>query len=116
MDQIFFSSHGLMPKQLVSFQEEYNTTLANKKKESMPTVLCGSMFKTNGTCLKAKLLLYFYRTRTQIIYGQTRREQEVTISLWLFERLTMQNLIAPGDFSSLKQMGDSNPIIKNLML
>jgi hypothetical protein len=73
MDQIFWLTYLLDAKATSVFQieEEYNTTLAlQKKAESCLLFSVVPCFKTNGTCLKVSFFI-FYRTRTQIIYGQT---------------------------------------------
>jgi hypothetical protein len=73
-------------------------------------------FKTNGGLKGQSYFFILQDAHANYLWSDSKGTGSLPLAFEVLEKATMQNLIAPGDFSSLKQMGDSNPIIKNLML
>lgn len=118
--KFFGALYGLNTKANTIFsdiEKEYNTTLAlAKKATSKPTVLSGAMFQDQWYVPQGQSWASLFLKDAQANYLWA--DSNGTGSLALpFETILekaqeAQFWIAPGDFSSLKEMSDSNPHYK----
>ncbi|MEC5166197.1 iron complex transport system substrate-binding protein [Flavobacterium sp. PL11] len=98
-------------------ETEYINTLAlAKKAKSKPTVLCGAMYQEQWYIPQGDSWAALFLKDAQSNYLWKKSKGSGSLSL-PFETVfnTAQNAeywIAPGDFSSLKEMNDSNPHYK----
>ncbi len=95
-------------------EKEYNSTLAlSKKATSKPTVLSGAMYQGQWYVPQGEswAALFLKDAKSQYLWADTKGTGSLSVP---FETILgkAQNAdfwIAPGDYSSLKQMSDSNP-------
>ncbi|WP_281337261.1 ABC transporter substrate-binding protein [Flavobacterium eburneipallidum] len=115
--KFFGALYGLDSKANTIFSEiekEYKTTLALvQKATTKPTVLSGAMYQEQWYVPQGEswAALFLKDAKSQYLWADTRGTGSLAIS---FENILekAQNAdfwIAPGDFSSLKEMSDSNP-------
>ena len=115
--KFFGALYGLDSKANTIFSEiekEYNNTLSLAKKAKLkPTVLSGSMFQDQWYVPQGQswASLFLKDAQSDYLWAATKGTGSIPLP---FENVleTAQNAefwIAPGDFSSLKQMNDSNP-------
>lgn len=115
--KFFGALYGLDSKANSIFSEiekEYNATLAlSKKAASKPTVLCGAMYQDQWYVPQGEswAALFLKEAQSNYLWANTKGTGSLAVP---FETILekAQNAvfwIAPGDFSSLKQMSDSNP-------
>jgi iron complex transport system substrate-binding protein len=115
--KFFGALYGLDSKANTIFSEiekEYNLTLTLAKKvASKPTVLCGAMYQEQWYVPQGEswASLFLKDAQSNYLWADTKGNGSLAVP---FETILekAQNAafwIAPGDFSSLKQMSDSNP-------
>jgi len=115
--KFFGALYGLDSKANTIFSEiekEYNTTLAlAKKATTKPTVLSGSMFQEQWYVPQGEswASLFFRDAQSNYLWADTKGTGSLAVP---FETILekAQNAefwVAPGNFSSLKEMSDSNP-------
>ena len=115
--KFFGALYGLDSKANSIFSEiekEYNATLAlSKKAASKPTVLCGAMYQDQWYVPQGEswAALFLKEAQSNYLWANTKGTGSLAVP---FETILekAQNAvfwIAPGDFSSLKKMSDSNP-------
>ncbi len=118
--KFFGALYGLDSKANALFSEiekEYKTTLAlAKNAKTKPSVLSGSMFQEQWYVPQGEswASLFLKDAQSHYLWADTKGTGSFPLP---FENVleTAQNAdfwIAPGDFSSLKQMSDSNPHYK----
>ncbi|MFB0909385.1 MAG: ABC transporter substrate-binding protein [Flavobacterium sp.] len=95
-------------------EKEYNTTLALAKKATRkPTVLSGSMFQDQWYVPQGKswASLFLKDAQADYLWKDTKGTGSISLPFEIILEKAQQAefWIAPGDFSSLKQMSDSNP-------
>lgn len=115
--KFFGALYGLDSKANKAFsniEKEYNNTLALAKKATLkPTVFCSSMFQNQWNIPQGEswASLFFKDAYSDYIWKNTKGTGSMPLPfesvLDLAEKADFW--IAPGDFSSLKQMSDSNP-------
>ncbi|OAB28857.1 iron complex transport system substrate-binding protein [Flavobacterium fryxellicola] len=115
--KFFGALYGLDSKANTLFSEienEYSTTLAiAKKATSRPTVLSGAMFQDQWYVPQGEswAALFLRDAQSNYLWNDSKGTGSLTLP---FETILekAQNAefwVAPGDFSSLKQMSESNP-------
>jgi iron complex transport system substrate-binding protein len=115
--KFFGALYGLDAKANTVFSEieaAYNTTLAlAKKATTKPTVLSGAMYQEQWYVPQGEswAALFLKDAQSQYLWAETKGNGSLSVP---FEAVLekAQNAdfwIAPGDFSSLKEMSDSNP-------
>jgi iron complex transport system substrate-binding protein len=115
--KFFGALYGLDAKADAIFskiEKEYNTTLAlAKKATTKPTVLCGAMYENQWYVPQGDswAALFLKDAQSDYFWKDTKGTGGVNLA---FEKVfeTTQNAdfwIAPGNFTSLKEMTDSNP-------
>jgi iron complex transport system substrate-binding protein len=115
--KFFGALYGLDSKANLIFSEiekEYNTTLALAKKASKkPTVLSGAMFQDQWYVPQGEswASLFLKDAHADYLWADTKGTGGLSVpfEVVLEKAQKAQFWIAPGDFSSLKQMSDSNP-------
>lgn len=115
--KFFGALYGLEAKANTVFSEiekEYKNTLALAKKATLkPTVLCGAMFQDQWYVPQGEswASLFLQDAQANYLWKTTKGTGSLTLP---FEKVLekaqdAEFWIAPGDFSSLKEMSDSNP-------
>ncbi len=115
--KFFGSLYSLDSKANAVFSEiekEYNTTLAfAKKATSKPTVLCGAMYQEQWFVPQGEswASLFLKDSQSNYLWADTKGTGSLAVPFeTILEKAQNADFwIAPGDFSSLKQMSDSNP-------
>ena len=115
--KFFGALYGLDSKANTLFstiEKEYNNTLALAKKASQkPTVLCSSMFQNQWNIPQGEswASLFFRDAHSDYLWKNTKGTGSIPLPFESVLDLAQKAdfWIAPGDFSSLKQMRDSNP-------
>ncbi len=115
--KFFGTLYGLDAKANTLFSEiekEYNTTLAlAQKATSKPTVLCGAMYQDQWYVPQGEswAALFLKDAQSQYLWADTKGtgSSAVPFEVILEKAQKADFSIAPGDFSSLKEMTDSNP-------
>ena len=115
--KFFGALYGLDAKANTLFSEiekEYNTTLAlAQKATSKPTVLCGAMYQDQWYVPQGEswAALFLKDAQSQYLWADTKGtgSSAVPFEVILEKAQKADFWIAPGDFSSLKEMTDSNP-------
>jgi len=115
--KFFGALYGLDSKANAIFLEikkEYNTTLAlAKKATSKPTVLCGAMYQEQWYVPQGEswASLFLKDAQSNYLWAETKGTGSLSVPFeTILEKAQNADFwIAPGDFSSLKQMSDSNP-------
>ena len=115
--KFFGSLYGLDSKANTIFSEienEYNTTLSlAKKAASKPTVLCGAMYQEQWYVPQGEswASLFLKDAQSNYLWADTKGNGSLAVPFeTILEKAQNADFwIAPGDFSSLKQMSDSNP-------
>lgn len=118
--KFFGTLYGLDSKANFVFSEiekEYNTSLVLAKKISAkPTVLCGSMYQNQWNVPQGEswASLFLKDAQSDYIWATTKGTGSLPLpfEVILEKAQNADFWIAPGDFSSLKQMSDSNPHYK----
>ncbi len=118
--KFFGTLYGLDSKANFVFSEiekEYNTTLVLAKKISAkPTVLCGSMYQNQWNVPQGEswASLFLKDAQSDYLWATTKGTGSLPLpfEVILEKAQNADFWIAPGDFSSLKQMSDSNPHYK----
>ena len=95
-------------------EKEYNSTLAlAKKATSKPTVLCGAMYQDQWYVPQGEswAALFLKDAQSKYLWANTKGTGSLSVpfEVILEKAQNADFWIAPGDFSSLKQMTDSNP-------
>jgi iron complex transport system substrate-binding protein len=95
-------------------EKEYKTTLAlAQKATSKPTVLCGAMYQEQWYIPQGEswAALFLKDAQSQYLWANTKGTGSLSVpfEVILEKAQNADFWIAPGDFSSLKQMSDSNP-------
>ena len=118
--KFFGALYGLDAKAnsiFTKIETEYTNTLAlAKKAKTKPTVLCGAMYQEQWYVPQGDSWAALFLKDAQSNYLWSKSKGNGSLSL-PFETVfnTAQNAaywIAPGDFSSLKEMNESNPHYK----
>ncbi|RTY87255.1 ABC transporter substrate-binding protein [Flavobacterium sp. GT3R68] len=115
--KFFGTLYGLDNKANSLFSEiekEYNATLALAKKATTnPTVLSGAMFQDQWYVPQGEswAALFLQNAQSEYLWKDSKGTGSLTLP---FENILekaqhAEFWVAPGDFSSLKQMSDSNP-------
>jgi iron complex transport system substrate-binding protein len=115
--KFFGALYGLNSKADTIFSEiekEYNSTLAlAKKATTKPTVLCGAMYQEQWYVPQGEswAALFLKDAQSQYLWANTKGTGSLSVPFEvILEKAQNANFwIAPGDFSSLKQMSDNNP-------
>jgi iron complex transport system substrate-binding protein len=115
--KFFGALYGLDSKANSIFSEiegEYNTTLSlAKKAASKPTVLCGAMYQEQWFVPQGEswASLFLKDAQSNYLWADTKGTGSLAVPFeTILEKAQNADFwIAPGDFSSLKQMSDSNP-------
>lgn len=115
--KFFGALYGLDSKANTLFsgiEKEYNSTLALAKKEtSKPTVLSGAMYQEQWYVPQGEswASLFLKDARSNYLWTNTKGTGSLVLSfeVILDKAKDADFWIAPGDYSSLKQMSDSNP-------
>ncbi len=115
--KFFGALYGLDSKANAVFTEietEYNATLALAKKATKkPTVLTGAMFQDQWYVPQGEswAALFLKDAQADYLWSDTKGTggTSVPFEMVLEKAQNAEFWIAPGDFSSLKQMSDSNP-------
>jgi len=115
--KFFGALYGLDSKADTLFSEiekEYNNTLAlAKKATSKPTVLSGAIYQEQWYVPQGESWAAFFLKDAQsnYLWADTKGTGSLAVPLEsILEKAQNADFwIAPGDFSSLKQMSDSNP-------
>lgn len=118
--KFFGSLYGLESKANNAFSEiekEYNSTLAlAKKAATMPSVLCGSMFQDQWYVPQGQswASLFLKDAKAKYLWSDSKGTGSLPLpfEVVLEKAYNAEFWIAPGDFSTLKQMSDSNPHYK----
>ena len=95
-------------------EKEYNSTLElAKKTTTKPTVLCGAMYQEQWYIPQGEswASLFLKDAQSQYLWANTKGTGSFSVpfEVILEKAQNADFWIAPGDFSSLKQMSDSNP-------
>ena len=115
--KFFGALYGLDAKAktiFTSIEKEYQTTLALAKKATYkPTVLSGAMYQDQWFVPQGEswMALFLKESQSNYLWANTNGTGSLTLP---FENIlekaqTAEFWIAPGDFSSLKEMNNSNP-------
>ena len=115
--KFFGALYGLDAKAktiFTSIEKEYQTTLALAKKATYkPTVLSGAMYQDQWFVPQGEswMALFLKESQSNYLWANTNGTGSLTLP---FENIlekaqTAEFWIAPGDFSSLKEMNISNP-------
>lgn len=115
--KFFGALYGLDSKADAIFSEiekEYNSTLALAKKvTTKPTVLCGAMYQEQWYVPQGEswAALFLKDAQSNYLWAETKGTGGLAVPFeTILEKAQNADFwIAPGDFSSLKQMSDSNP-------
>jgi len=115
--KFFGALYGLDFKANAVFSEiekEYNTTLAlAKKATSKPTVLSGAMYQEQWYVPQGEswASLFLKDAHSNYLWAETKGTGSLSVPFeTILEKAQNADFwIAPGDFSSLKEMSDSNP-------
>ena len=115
--KFFGALYGLDSKANAVFSEiekEYNSTLAlAKKAKSKPTVLSGAMYQEQWYVPQGEswASLFLKDAQSNYLWADTKGTGSLAVPFeTILEKAQNADFwIAPGDFSSLKQMSDSNP-------
>jgi iron complex transport system substrate-binding protein len=118
--KFFGALYGLDSKANLVFSEietAYNTTLALAKKASTkPTVLCGAMYQNQWNVPQGEswASLFLKEAQSDYLWANTKGTGSLPLpfEVILEKAQNADFWIAPGDFSSLKEMSDSNPHYK----
>ena len=97
-----------------SIEKEYQTTLALAKKATYkPTVLSGAMYQDQWFVPQGEswMALFLKESQSNYLWANTTGTGSLTLPFEtiLEKAQTAEFWIAPGDFSSLKEMNNSNP-------
>lgn len=115
--KFFGALYGLDSKADIIFskiEKEYNSTLElAKKTTTKPTVLCGAMYQEQWYIPQGEswASLFLKDAQSQYLWANTKGTGSFSVpfEVILEKAQNADFWIAPGDFSSLKQMSDSNP-------
>ena len=115
--KFFGALYGLDSKANTIFSQieiEYNSTLALAKKASTkPTVLSGAMYQKQWYVPQGKswAALFLKDAKSNYLWADSKGTGGLSVpfEVILEKAQNADFWIAPGDFSSLKQMSDSNP-------
>ena len=115
--KLFGALYGLDSKANTLFskiEKEYNSTLAlAKKATTKPTVLSGAMYQKIWYVPQGEswVSLFLKDARSNYLWSNTKGTGSLVIpfEVILEKAKDADFWIAPGDYSSLKQMSDSNP-------
>jgi len=115
--KFFGAIYGLDSKANTIFSEivaTYNSTLAlAKKATTKPTVLSGAMYQEQWYVPQGEswAALFLKDAQSQYLWSKTKGTGSLSVpfEIVLEKAKNADFWIAPGDFSSLKQMSDSNP-------
>lgn len=115
--KFFGALYGLNYKANTLFSEiekEYNSTLAlAKKATSKPTVLSGAMYQEQWYVPQGEswAALFLKDAQSQYLWADSKGTGSLSVPFeTILEKAQNADFwIAPGDFSSLKQMSDNNP-------
>ncbi|CAM4079421.1 ABC transporter substrate-binding protein [Flavobacterium weaverense] len=118
--KFFGALYGLDNKANEIFTEiekEYNSTLALAKKAlSKPTVLSGAMYQEQWYVPQGEswAALFMKDAQSNYLWSNTKGTGSLTLPFEtvLDQAKSAEFWVSPGDFSSLKQMEDSNPHYK----
>jgi iron complex transport system substrate-binding protein len=97
-----------------TIEKEYNNTLALAKKAILkPTVFCSSMFQNQWNIPQGEswASLFFKDAHSDYLWKNTKGTGSIPLPFESVLDIAQKAdfWIAPGDFTSLKQMSDSNP-------
>lgn len=115
--KFFGALYGLDSKADAIFakiEKDYNATLAlAQKATSKPTVLCGAMYQDQWYVPQGEswAALFLKDAQSQYLWADTKGTGSLPVPFeTILEKAQNADFwIAPGDFSSLKEMSDSNP-------
>ena len=115
--KFFGALYGLDAKAktiFTSIEKEYQTTLALAKKATYkPTVLSGAMYQDQWFVPQGEswMALFLKESQSSYLWANTNGTGSLTLPFEtiLEKAQTAEFWIAPGDFSSLKEMNNSNP-------
>ena len=115
--KFFGALYGLDAKAktiFTSIEKEYQTTLALAKKATYkPTVLSGAMYQDQWFVPQGEswMALFLKESQSNYLWAKTTGTGSLTLPFEtiLEKAQTAEFWIAPGDFSSLKEMNNSNP-------
>jgi len=115
--KFFAALYGLDSKANIIFSEiekSYNATLdLAKKATTKPTVLCGAMYQEQWYVPQGDswAALFLKEAKSNYLWANTKGTASVSVPFEavLDKAQNAEFWIAPGNFSSLKQMSDSNP-------
>ena len=115
--KFFGALYGLDAKAktiFTSIEKEYQTTLALAKKATYkPTVLSGAMYQDQWFVPQGEswMALFLKESQSNYLWANTTGTGSLTLPFEtiLEKAQTAEFWIAPGDFSSLKEMNNSNP-------
>ena len=115
--KFFGALYGLDAKAktiFTSIEKEYQTTLALAKKATYkPTVLSGAMYQDQWFVPQGEswMALFLKDSQSNYLWANTTGTGSLTLPFEtiLEKAQTAEFWIAPGDFSSLKEMNNSNP-------
>jgi len=115
--KFFGALYGLDAKAktiFTSIEKEYQTTLALAKKATYkPTVLSGAMYQDQWFVPQGEswMALFLKESQSNYLWTNTTGTGSLTLPFEtiLEKAQTAEFWIAPGDFSSLKEMNNSNP-------
>jgi iron complex transport system substrate-binding protein len=118
--KFFGALYGLDSKANAIFstiEKEYKTTLElAKKATTQPTVLCGAMYQEQWYVPQGKswAALFLKDAQSNYLWANTKGTGSLAVSFEvILEKAKNADFwIAPGNFSSLKEMSDSNPHYK----
>jgi iron complex transport system substrate-binding protein len=118
--KFFGALYGLDSKANAIFstiEKEYKTTLElAKKATTQPTVLCGAMYQEQWYVPQGKswAALFLKDAQSNYLWANTKGTGSLAVSfeVILEKAKNAEFWIAPGNFSSLKEMSDSNPHYK----
>lgn len=115
--KFFGALYGLDSKADAIFakiEKDYKATLAlAQKATSKPTVLCGAMYQDQWYVPQGEswAALFLKEAKSKYLWANTKGTGSLSVpfEVILEKAQNADFWIAPGDFSSLKQMTDSNP-------
>ncbi|TDD97353.1 ABC transporter substrate-binding protein [Flavobacterium cellulosilyticum] len=115
--KFFGALYGLDSKANTLFTQiakEFNTTLdLAKKATTKPTVLCGAMYQEQWYVPQGEswAALFLKEAQSNYLWADTKGTGSLSVPFEavLEKAQNAEFWIAPGDFSSLQQMSDSNP-------
>ena len=118
--KFFGALYGLDAKANTIFSEiekEYTTTLALAKKANVkPTVLCGAMYQDQWYVPQGEswAALFLKDSYSNYLWSESKGTGSLSLPFEtiLDKAQKAEYWIAPGDFSSLKEMNESNPHYK----